>query len=99
MAGGYDQNEREYTRSIWLLKEDVWRLTGFLEEYCYRGTSLKIGDFIYAISGGVRDSNGLYPVERIKVVNDEVVNTEIIGGHDFLSWHPVIFETTADFCV
>ena len=60
---------------------------------------MKIGDYIYVVSGVADDSNGSHPVERIELISDEEIKTEVIGAHDFLSYTPVILEATADFCV
>ena len=32
MAGGYDRMKSEFIKDIWLLKEDVWSLLGYLKE-------------------------------------------------------------------
>ncbi|CAG5109442.1 Oidioi.mRNA.OKI2018_I69.chr2.g3977.t1.cds [Oikopleura dioica] len=105
MLGGYNiegflSNDYEgSTKDIWLLKDKIWTQIGVLNEYCEDGSALKIDDYIYLVSGGIKDSNGLYPVERIKIVNDEVIHTKVIGGHEFRSEAPVIFEASANFCV
>ena len=60
---------------------------------------MKIGDYIYIVTGNKKNSNGLYPVERIEVEIDDVINTEVIGEHDFVSIKLALFETTVDFCM
>ncbi|CAG5076383.1 Oidioi.mRNA.OKI2018_I69.PAR.g8447.t1.cds [Oikopleura dioica] len=99
MVGGYDYTSGDYNKDIWLLKEEVWTLIGSLKENSRLGSALKIGNYIYQVNGNQKDSNGLYPVERIKVANDEIIETQVIGAHEFTSYKPAILEVTADFCV
>ncbi|CAG5077711.1 Oidioi.mRNA.OKI2018_I69.PAR.g8794.t1.cds [Oikopleura dioica] len=103
MLGGLDETIFTYSLEIWLLdtktqNDRYWRLIGSLKKFVSFGSALKIGDFIYLVIG-YNSANGVYPIERINIVNDIIVDTEVIGGHDFRSFYPVIFETTADFCV
>ena len=63
------------------------------------GSALKIGDFIYIVPG-ILGSKG-WPVERIRLENDEVMETEIIAwpmGDDdyyFYKADPIIFALTS----
>ena len=63
------------------------------------GSALKIGNYIYYVSGDGDDYGDSFPVERIQLFNDDVISTEIIGGHEFWSYQPVLLEATPDFCV
>ena len=63
------------------------------------GSALKIGDFIYIVPG-ILGSRG-WPVERIRLENDEVMETEIIAwpigddDYDFYKADPIIFALTS----
>ncbi|CAG5111461.1 Oidioi.mRNA.OKI2018_I69.chr2.g5768.t1.cds [Oikopleura dioica] len=85
---------------IWQLKEDIWTRIGYLKESYASASALKIGDYIYLVSGDTDDeSYNFFPVERIHLVNDDEISTEIIGGHEFYSYNPIVLEVTPDFCV
>ncbi|CAG5091450.1 Oidioi.mRNA.OKI2018_I69.PAR.g13054.t1.cds [Oikopleura dioica] len=99
MAGGYDEAERDFIKDIWILNDEVWELIGYLKEYINVGSSLKIGDYIFIVSGYERNSEGLFPVERIKMMNDDLIDSVVIGGHDFESLGPPLLQTRADYCV
>ncbi|CAG5104751.1 Oidioi.mRNA.OKI2018_I69.chr1.g1505.t1.cds [Oikopleura dioica] len=99
-AGGRDLTTGGWSTDVWLLKNDAWTIIGSLNEFNYWGSAIKVGNFIYLVNGGATDADGLYPVERIEIANDEVIQTEVIGGHDFASSRYLpIFEVTANFCV
>ena len=59
---------------------------------------MKFGDFIYLFNGAGTDSNNKYPEQRVEILDDEVVATEVIGHHTFSSSFPVLVEVSADFC-
>ncbi|CAG5109985.1 Oidioi.mRNA.OKI2018_I69.chr2.g4443.t1.cds [Oikopleura dioica] len=99
MVGGFDNEERQYSREIWRLKNEIWRMVGSLNEFCYFGSALNIDGFIFIISGYKSASNGVYPVERITTTSDEIIDVQVIGEHDFFAKTPVIFQALPDFCV
>ncbi|CAG5109590.1 Oidioi.mRNA.OKI2018_I69.chr2.g4110.t1.cds [Oikopleura dioica] len=99
MIGGWDEPNFEHTRDIWILNENAWKLIGSLQESNSYGSALRIGDYIYVVSGDKAAPSGSFPVERINVANKEVIETKVIGSHAHQNDIPIIFEATAYFCV
>ena len=60
---------------------------------------MRIGDYIYVVSGAKAAPSGSFPVERINVANNEVIESKVIGGHAHQNDIPILFEATAYTCV
>ncbi|CAG5109968.1 Oidioi.mRNA.OKI2018_I69.chr2.g4432.t1.cds [Oikopleura dioica] len=97
MVGGRDA-ESEENRDIWLLKEGIWDLIGYLQHSQAEASALKVGDYIYIVPREIEDSDGLLPIERIQVSNDEVIETKVIARLIDKSTLPVVFEIEIDSC-
>ncbi|CAG5104914.1 Oidioi.mRNA.OKI2018_I69.chr1.g1666.t1.cds [Oikopleura dioica] len=101
MAGGYDPTSEQYLREIWLLKDEMWTSIGLLKDPKYRGSAVKIGEFIFIVAprSFSPSPNGPRLMERVTILSDTIIETEIIGSHEFQSYNSVIFQVKADFCI
>ena len=62
------------------------------------GSALKVGDHVYIFAGS--GDNDEYPIQRIDLAEEEqIAGNELIGSHENLFWWPILFETSADYCI
>ena len=62
------------------------------------GSAFKVGDHVYIFAGD--GDNDEYPIQRIDLGEEEqIAGIELIGSHETDFYWPVLFETSADYCI
>ncbi|CBY12720.1 unnamed protein product [Oikopleura dioica] len=85
-----------YQTGIWKIKENVWSRIGELTQNANVGSAIYTGRSIYYFSGAPSP----YPNHRIDLTADEEIKEVVrIGNQAGHYIWPVLFETTANFCV
>ncbi|CAG5080465.1 Oidioi.mRNA.OKI2018_I69.PAR.g9602.t1.cds [Oikopleura dioica] len=96
LIGGED--DEEVSKNVWILKDDVWNILGQVLSNYDAASAIKIGNYVFVVSGYVKSADGTYPVERVHIENDEFLGSEVIGSNDGQNWIPVLFQADFHFC-
>ena len=68
-------------------------------QFSNRASYVEQGQYIYLVSGTAADSSGKYPIERLQIKDDRIIESEIVGHHEAQKSHPILFTISSDFCV
>ncbi|CAG5084542.1 Oidioi.mRNA.OKI2018_I69.PAR.g10668.t1.cds [Oikopleura dioica] len=94
VLGGFDNDEDSYNVEVFLLRDAMWTIVGQLNKFHWFSSPLKIGKFIYLVSGYEQP----FPVEELQWNGTEVTNAKVIGNNCCPTNRPIIFQVDEFYC-